>query len=238
MQTHNNVLARIKRISLIALAIGLAHLGISQAVSAATLDATLEFEYLYQSTDEGQYYNGYHFTVTNTGDVDIFAVFLYPQSPAYTGGAGNDGSSSDWDAWAGWSAAAYDPDDDHFWYMANAGDTYIEELDDVPNPNGWEYGNWLGVWWNSSHNPTTHLDGEDSLGPGMTVPDLYYTIWGVEEGDPSVPDLIVMLAGYDPVAGEVLTRTFSTSAVPIPSALWLLGSGLVGLVGIRKRLRK
>jgi hypothetical protein len=30
----------------------------------------------------------------------------------------------------------------------------------------------------------------------------------------------------------------SGSAVPIPAAVWLLGSGLVGLVGLRRRMRK
>mgnify|MGYP006308523797 FL=1 len=29
-----------------------------------------------------------------------------------------------------------------------------------------------------------------------------------------------------------------TNAVPIPGAVWLLGSGLVGLLGVRKRFRK
>jgi hypothetical protein len=30
----------------------------------------------------------------------------------------------------------------------------------------------------------------------------------------------------------------SASAVPIPAAVWLLGSGLVGLVALRRRMRK
>lgn len=30
----------------------------------------------------------------------------------------------------------------------------------------------------------------------------------------------------------------STSAIPIPSAVWLLGSGLIGIVGIRRKFKK
>lgn len=35
-----------------------------------------------------------------------------------------------------------------------------------------------------------------------------------------------------------ITLTIETSNVPLPGAVWLLGSGLVSLVGIRKKLRK
>ncbi|MBW2109346.1 MAG: hypothetical protein JRI36_11885 [Deltaproteobacteria bacterium] len=35
-----------------------------------------------------------------------------------------------------------------------------------------------------------------------------------------------------------LTANFQIDAVPIPGAVWLLGSGLLGLVGIRKKLHK
>jgi len=35
---------------------------------------------------------------------------------------------------------------------------------------------------------------------------------------------------------EVTTQA-ATSAVPVPAALWLLGSGLIGLVGIRRKLK-
>jgi hypothetical protein len=31
---------------------------------------------------------------------------------------------------------------------------------------------------------------------------------------------------------------YTVSAVPIPAAVWLLGSGLIGLVGLRRRMRK
>lgn len=38
--------------------------------------------------------------------------------------------------------------------------------------------------------------------------------------------------------GTVISEQFTVSSVPIPAAAWLLGSGLVGLVGIRRRARQ
>lgn len=32
--------------------------------------------------------------------------------------------------------------------------------------------------------------------------------------------------------------SFTSTVVPIPSAIWLLGSGVIGLVGLRKKIRK
>lgn len=48
------------------------------------------------------------------------------------------------------------------------------------------------------------------------------------------------LDGYDPATnwGNVVNSTVVISAVPIPTAIWLFGSGLIGLVGIRRRLTK
>ena len=40
---------------------------------------------------------------------------------------------------------------------------------------------------------------------------------------------------YDSITGTVSPQT---AQAPIPAAVWLLGSGLVGLVGIRRRLQK
>lgn len=37
---------------------------------------------------------------------------------------------------------------------------------------------------------------------------------------------------------NLYSTTSGASAVPVPAALWLLGSGLVGLVGIRRKIRK
>ncbi len=39
-------------------------------------------------------------------------------------------------------------------------------------------------------------------------------------------------------AGNNLTWDAGMHAVPIPGALWLLGSGLIGLAGLKKKLRK
>ena len=41
----------------------------------------------------------------------------------------------------------------------------------------------------------------------------------------------------DGVFEDSLLDSFSVSAVPIPGAAWLVGSGLAGLVGLRKRQR-
>jgi hypothetical protein len=49
-------------------------------------------------------------------------------------------------------------------------------------------------------------------------------------------------AGWSPYGAGGLTGTFTLTAVPsaapIPSATWLLGPGLLGLAGIRRRLKK
>jgi len=200
----------------------------------AELDALFEFDYLWQSTGEGEYYNAYHCDVTNTGDVPIFGIFVRPDMPCYTGSFSNDNSAAAWDAWEGWSWAAYNPPapgtGPPYWYMANSGDQYIVELNDVPNPNGWNYNNPLGIWWNASHDPGTHTDDEDTLGPADQITDLYCTIWGVDEGDPTVPPMTVMLAGVD--AGQVVTRNVR---VPEPATLGLLAAGAVALLNRRRR---
>jgi hypothetical protein len=46
------------------------------------------------------------------------------------------------------------------------------------------------------------------------------------------------VSGIGYVADSFKLDNVSLSAVPIPAAAWLLGSGLIGLIGIRRRFRK
>jgi hypothetical protein len=57
------------------------------------------------------------------------------------------------------------------------------------------------------------------------------TIWANTFHDPGLSP------GLFPDAGYFLVRN-SAAPVPIPGAVWLLGSGLIGLIGIRRRFKK
>jgi hypothetical protein len=60
---------------------------------------------------------------------------------------------------------------------------------------------------------------------------------------PEEPELVItslnILNGFDPLRGpfsEVfIGGTVDIQAIPVPPALWLFGSGLLGLVGIARR---
>jgi hypothetical protein len=50
--------------------------------------------------------------------------------------------------------------------------------------------------------------------------------------------LIINFDDADPAGAAWYTVELNTSAVPLPGAVWLLGSGLLGLVGLRRKNRK
>jgi len=57
-------------------------------------------------------------------------------------------------------------------------------------------------------------------------------------GDPAEPFSLTIVASITQGAGNVTSFDCEISAVPIPATVWILGSGLIGLVGIRRKFRK
>jgi hypothetical protein len=47
--------------------------------------------------------------------------------------------------------------------------------------------------------------------------------------------LSALTSGWDGVAVEFIGASVTTSAVPVPAAVWLFGSGLIGLIGLARR---
>jgi len=64
---------------------------------------------------------------------------------------------------------------------------------------------------------------------GTSFADISPGKWADDSETQGVPD------GNDPVVGYFVE--YEGTAIPIPSAVWLLGSGLIGIVGMRRRMR-
>lgn len=68
------------------------------------------------------------------------------------------------------------------------------------------------------------------------------TAFSMEIGDSSFNDLDLSygLSGgtwsaTDGNASNVVSGTFTVSAVPVPAAVWMFGSGLIGLIGVKRK---
>ena len=99
-------------------------------------------------------------------------------------------------------------------------------------------------WKTASGRALTWLDGADGFADYDQA--FLYTSWGWGDSGYSgyldrgftngywgnTQQLASPFAAYSPTEGTI---TGKTSAVPIPGALWLLSSGLFGLVTIRRR---
>jgi cyclophilin family peptidyl-prolyl cis-trans isomerase len=77
------------------------------------------------------------------------------------------------------------------------------------------------------------------IGNGMDVVDAIAAlpVWNATGGNPSSPFGDLPLIGYTsgPITGANLTMVANVAAVPVPAAVWLFGSGLLGLIGVARR---
>ncbi|RJX28645.1 MAG: PEP-CTERM sorting domain-containing protein [Desulfurivibrio sp.] len=78
---------------------------------------------------------------------------------------------------------------------------------------------------------TEQRDADDPAGQGSVI------IWQLPELDNDYT-LILKFDDAAPPGAAWYTVELNTSAVPLPGAVWLLGSGLLGLVGLRRKNRK
>lgn len=198
--------------------------GIALATPASgggALNAALGMRFDAQYSDEGQHYNLYTLSLTNTGDVPIFALFIAPDQDAGFRSRSTM-EAIETNAWDGWSVAMYD----NGWYRLNSGGQYITNLSDVPNAAGWENGQGLGIFWNTNPNPVTHQT-TDPLAPGGTLAGfMQYSIEGFEPGQTHPPPLTYMVAGFD--GAQVVTKRVTWSP-PAPTPILL--SAPTGLGG-------
>ncbi len=105
----------------------------------------------------------------------------------------------------------------------------------------------LGWWVYAATNPKTGIQGANVFGgdsiDASAGPVTAFTVEASYDftldnflltdaiGHPIITPYVVLFNGTD-------TYTCSPSAVPIPGAVWLLGSGFLGLVAIRRRRAK
>jgi hypothetical protein len=107
---------------------------------------------------------------------------------------------------------------------------------------------YFGLWWGSMDTYNTL----EFLGSGLTtvVATVYGTTFSNGNGaqDSALTNKYVNFYGLPDFYGVRLTSTsyafeadniaVGRNVVPIPAAVWFLGSGLLGLIGIRRRFKK
>lgn len=100
-----------------------------------------------------------------------------------------------------------------------------------------------GLWYSDTNHNT---DGQDHMaayqGTGVDtikIGSLAAGLWGVGEYALAFEDLNhSQWSGSEPDFNDLVVMVASVNPVPIPGSLLLLGSGIVGLIGFGKRMRK
>ena len=116
-------------------------------------------------------------------------------------------------------------------YMANGGSLYVHGGLGMSNPAG------TAALWNDFLSQYDLAFGQSfiSVGGATTIISSHSLFDGVSS--------LYMLNGHATYGDNVIAKTtsgtpiFAISQVPIPGAVWLLGSGLVGLIGLRRKTK-
>ena len=191
---------------------------LSQVVSAATVEVSLSGPY--DDQDFGRWYirDGHTFLEENIPDEiictwhDVNQTYTFASGLEITTNLRNDGAIGD-DTRSWIFQVPSDLEFTNFEFRSDLYDLVVGDLDYftlVNHPGGVP--------------PNTILRYYD----GVMTGDLYYDV-SVKAVDPFT------IGSFDPASLEIHA---SGSGVPIPSALLLLGSGFVGLVGLRRFGRK
>ncbi|MAT65100.1 MAG: hypothetical protein CMN57_05610 [Gammaproteobacteria bacterium] len=77
----------------------------------------------------------------------------------------------------------------------------------------------------------------DLVAEYMTLSSNVLTDLNYSSGDGEFDAYFTYFTGADGLYGEWDGASFTTSPVPVPAAVWLFGSGLLGLVGLARRRR-
>jgi hypothetical protein len=101
---------------------------------------------------------------------------------------------------------------------------------DTTTGDNWDFWDDTG---SSSTLPETPFYTSDIFGTGTTTYDLVFTAGSAPLGDYTIDIRVAVKSGR-----LDRTESFTVSLVPIPAAVWLFGSGLIGLVGIARRRRR
>jgi hypothetical protein len=178
----------------------------------------------------GQSYADYSFSYSGaTGSVtgDIVAT-LNPDGSTYTVTGGSVTGAVD-----GYASATYTllplsvgtstP-------YAGGGTQYVHTIHGVDNTGG------ADITWDNQLFPNSNpLLSGSGLAFVDAADDLILNFWGNGANSPYTL-AVFHTGGVDyPLAGDVTITPLAGSPAPIPAAAWLLGSSLIGLVGIKRK---